>query len=59
MRMKEYQNHKTITKHNWSGKDVLEINKRRLKYFHLILLMLNKIDIIIWIKGVRGLYIMS
>ncbi|CAD8198931.1 unnamed protein product [Paramecium pentaurelia] len=59
MRMKEYQNHKTITKHNWSGKDVLEINKKRLQYFHIVLLLLNKIDIIIWINGIKGLYIMS
>ncbi|CAD8187083.1 unnamed protein product [Paramecium octaurelia] len=59
MRMKEYQNHKTITKHNWSGKDVLETNKKRLLYFHIVLQLLNKVDIIIWINGVTGLYIMS
>ncbi|CAD8120846.1 unnamed protein product [Paramecium sonneborni] len=59
MRMKEYQNHKTIQKHNWSGKDVLEINKNRLKYFQLVLFMLNKADFIIWMKGIKGFYIMS
>ncbi|CAK56635.1 unnamed protein product (macronuclear) [Paramecium tetraurelia] len=59
MRMKEYQNHRRITKHNWSGKDVLEVTKFRMQYFHVVLSMLNKVDIIIWINGIRGIYIMS
>ncbi|CAD8196993.1 unnamed protein product [Paramecium pentaurelia] len=59
MRMKEYQHQKTICKHNWSGKDVLGVNKFRMKKFHSILMMLNKVDIIIWIKGFKGIYIMS
>ncbi|CAD8147067.1 unnamed protein product [Paramecium octaurelia] len=55
IREKEIQNGKLITSSNWSGKDVLTLDTKNYQMFSNIFLQLNKKDILIWMKGIKGM----
>ncbi|CAD8054705.1 unnamed protein product [Paramecium primaurelia] len=55
LREKEVQNGKLIISSNWSGKDVLALNTKKLQMFSHIFLQLNKKDVLIWMKGLKGI----
>ncbi|CAD8091567.1 unnamed protein product [Paramecium primaurelia] len=57
IREKELQNGKLITSSNWSGKDVLILNTKNLQMFSHIFLQLNQKDLLIWMKGLKGMFL--